>query len=291
MSVLEYYCSAAENEVAPSVTQSVAESYPVVHTRTSAGSDSPSETGTSGSSESGVGSSGDDNQDGNTPNQDGSNGGSSGDGNGGGIAKPALIAAIVLGAVVVIIAIAAIAWFIRRKKLKAKAAAEAAQQSHHPQPYMGPPELFGSEPNHSQVNIAKSVSPAVTEHPYGKPELGNVQINELPPQQGYRTELNGEGIPGGYAMPYGQPPQELASHNAYGHGGYGQSGYGQAYGHPPPTMNVRPGSAAPGSPSPISPPTPSYQQGPYPLPYQQHSNQNSWQSGPVEAYEMDAHRR
>lgn len=285
MEVFEYYCSAAESKVVATVTDVAEEtkgSSSEVVSRTSAGSSNPpSETAPPGNDN--VGSTGGGNGD---PNQDGSDGGSSSSkGNDeGGLSKGALIAIIVLAVVVGLGLIAGIAWFIRRKHMRAKAAAEAAASPpHNPEPYTGMPELLGSDASESRVNIVKSVSPAVTDHhPYGKPEMGGTQIAELPPQQ-YRPELHGEGIQGGYAMPYGQPPQELPSPVAYTpqspHQQYQQPQYQphhQQY-HQPMGDGGRPGEAI--AMTPISPPTPSYQQ------------QNGWQSGPVDAYETHHHAR
>lgn len=298
MEVLDFYCSAAKGDVVATVSQSVAQTYPTAESRTNAGNTSPSETGSTGSpgaSETGGGSSGGNGGDSNTDgSQSNSNGGgsnnSSSNSNDGGM-KPAIIAAVVLGVVVGLIAIAALAWFIRRKNLKAKAAAAAASPSTAPsqppyQPYGGRPELVGSEANDSRVNIANSASPHSIDHPFGKPELLGAQVNELPPQQGFRTELQGEGIHGGYGMPYGQPPQEMAAAGGYP-GPYGhQPQHPQPYGQPPPhqlqhQLSVTSARTATGAmePSPISP---QYGHAPY---------QHGWQSGPVEAYEMDSTRR
>lgn len=293
MEVLDFYCSAAKGDVVATVTESIAETYATAESRTNAGGSSPSETGPADTPDptetnGGAGSDGD------NGNQDGSESGSSssstnGDDDGGGIGKPALIAAVVLGVVVGLILIAALIWFIRRKNLKAKAAAASAtnepSRSSY-QPYGGRPELVGSEANESRVNMASSASPRSMDHPYGKPELLGMQVNELPPQQGFRTELQGEGITGGYGMPYGQPPQELASPGGYPVPyGHQQQMYQQQHGQPPHQLqhqlSVASGRTAGTTvePSPISPP---YAQPPY---------QHGWQSGPVESYEMDTSRR
>jgi uncharacterized protein YneF (UPF0154 family) len=301
MEVLEYYCSAAESLVVATVTdvaEDAKETSSEASSRTVSASGAPSETGSSGNDD--VGSSGGGNGD---PNQDGSDGGDSnsdGSNDNGGISKGALIAIIVLGVIVVLGLIAGIAWFIRRKHTRAKAAA-AAHPPHNPEPYTGMPELLGSDASESRVNIAKSVSPAITDHhPYGRPEMGGTQISELPPQQ-YRPELHGEAAPqqqqhqGGYAMPYGQPPpppppQELPSpvayspnspHQQYQQPQYQQPQYQQQYPQQYQPMmgeNNRPGEAI--AMTPISPPTPSY-----------HQQQNGWQSGPVGPYESHSHAR
>lgn len=177
--VLDFYCSAAKDQVVATVTESVSQSYATAYEGSGSGSDEPQETGTGGDGEHDGG------------NQEGESG------SGGGISKGATIAAAVVGGVAGLLIIAAIFWFVRRRSHKkttvaATATTEASEQYEKP-------ELSGSAPPNigSEWDSAQSPSPG-----YPGPDSQNPQSTPG------ISELQGT-VSSGYSMPPWQSPQEL----------------------------------------------------------------------------------
>lgn len=177
LEVLEYYCSAAENVVVATVTESIAEGYPAAQ---SGSGESVGPVSTGLSAEDAAGGSQEDKAS------------SMEAGTSVGLGTGAIVGIVVTLLAIAVAVIVYIIWCIRRRKRKANAAVVS-------QEYTGTPELVGSNTNKSQADMGKMFSPG----------LGNSQVSELPPQQGYRTELEAEGGNVGYGMPYGQPVQEM----------------------------------------------------------------------------------
>lgn len=245
VSVLKYYCSAAENKVVAEVTESVSQSYPAATTGSGTGAAAPGETGASTTSKGG--SAGGDNGDASGSNNSGS---SSDGGSGGGVSQTATIAASVLGGVIGLAIIAVTIWFFRRRNQKKKNAAAAAAAAYGSGQQEGKPELASNPSGTPRPDTAKMAgSPDVSAL---HPELASPTSPGTP----QRPELQGNAA-AGYAMPYGQPPQELVSPG---------SGYQQS-----PTLNGQPVHEFPGGQV-----VQNGQQG------------MGWQSGPVQTYELDS---
>lgn len=176
ISVLKYYCSAAENEVVAEVTESIPQTYPTATTGSGSRGSAPEETSTStGSSDS-----------------ESSSDGDNGDKGSGGVGQTATIAASVLGGVVGLAIIAAAIFFFRRRSLKRKNAtgsAVIAASINNGGDNGGKVELASSPSGTPRPDTAKAVSPDVsTLHP-------ELHDNSLAP--GYQS--------------YGRSPQELPS--------------------------------------------------------------------------------
>jgi hypothetical protein len=247
VSVLKYYCSAAENLVVAEVTESVSQSYPAATTGSGTGGSPPGETGASTTSEAG---SSDDGKDGDASGS--TNSGNSGDGgSGGGVSQTATIAASVLGGVVGLGLIAVAVWFFRRRsQKKKKATAAVAIAAYGSGEHEGKPELASNPSGTPRPDTAKTAgSPNIsTLHP----ELASPTSPGTP----QRPELQGNAA-AGYAMPYGQPPQELVSP-------------GSGYQHSP-TLHGQPVHEFPGGQA-----------------FQQGQQGMGWQSGPAQTYELDS---
>ncbi|KAH7323039.1 hypothetical protein B0I35DRAFT_349956 [Stachybotrys elegans] len=181
-----------------------------------------------------------------TGGSDGANGGSANESDqSDGVSRVAAIAGGVVGGVVAIIAVSLVAFFVRRRRQKQEKGEQLApsDDNHGREAYNGKPELAGPDP------VTPPVPPV--------PELTNSQA-PTPELQGATAS--------GYSMPYGQPPQELAS-----------SGVQPSQ----PYLNGQPVAEFP---SPVTPATPAQQQ----TWQQSQVSGMSWQSGPVQSYEMEA---
>jgi hypothetical protein len=220
LDVFAYYCSAAENEVVVSVTDTATETYPHPTNRDTAPPSSPTETGSSGSSSSGSSSGGSSsNQDG----KDGSSSGGDGGDNSSSINKTAVIAACVLGGVVLIAGVGLVAFFVRRKRNRQMRGDPLPPTAEGPN-YQGPPELENTAKPPPHVAVVPEL------HSTERQELqGNVTPYSLPP--GYNTprpELQGNseykpsvspqsGV--GYQPPYSpHPTVSPATPNTHGAG-------------------------------------------------------------------------
>lgn len=241
MDLFDYYCSAAKGEVTASVDESVSQTFASEATRTGT-NNGPEQTNDSGGGSDGK--SGDSQSDGNE-NDDSEDGG----GGGGGGAQTATIAASVLGGVIAIALIGGLAWWIRRRKLKAKAAEGDPPSA--PASFFQNPELHGDDSR----DISKTGTPVVSEqaarHP---PELGAHGIVEMDQTQPGVSEL----------QPYSRADQYVTTHPAY-----------EMYS-PTEVPTPSPGPTSPQTNySTVSPASPQH-------------NGLGWQSGPVNAYEMGA---
>lgn len=306
--VFEYYCSAAEDLVVAEVSESISSTINTgsVSARTSAGSSSPAETGGSNSASQTEG--------GNQQGGGGENNAANGDGDESTTeaSRVAVIAGAVVGSVLFIVGIAVIAFFIRRRRLRSKNGEPLpAVPPHGGHEYHGKPELAGPDavvsrpgtgyvdPDHLKPELPTAASynelptpttPSQSPRPmWPQGATAPPPVPELSPAQDPRPELYGAG-PTGHSMAYGQPPQELSSP--------GTSGQPQPY------LNGQPVHEFPSPVTPVNhgqqpwqqpPPSPyqqdyqnQYQQ--YQQPYQhQHQHQvMSWQSGPIQSYEMEA---
>ncbi|KAI6780956.1 uncharacterized protein J7T54_003098 [Emericellopsis cladophorae] len=214
LDILDYYCSAARDEVTAQVTVSTSESaYPTAESGTTS-STPPGETGTSGDDNS----SGDDQNSTSTSTSSSSNGGD-------GTSKTAVIAGSVIGGLVLIVAIVALIWFIRRRKMRASTQEQVPSAPPSPQ-------------QHAELHGATSLKDLAN-----RKELGDSYISELPPQ----TRTNELPAQGNAAR-----TQHFASHELESPSG----GVGGGFTPSAPTRRAAGGMG--------------------------------WQSGPMDAYEMDA---
>lgn len=178
LAVFDYYCSAAQDDVVANVSESISEPYPTATSGSGAGGSEPSATDSSSSN-------GSDSTSGGSDDASGSNGGS-----GGSVNSTAAIVGGVLGGVIVLAIAGAIFWFMRRKSAKAKLAAAAAAGPQQPRyEYTGEPELEGSD--HVSASGMTQVADNNTEYYKPHNELHGWTVQELAPQEGNRTELQG----------------------------------------------------------------------------------------------------
>ncbi|CAM1505771.1 Fc.00g114080.m01.CDS01 [Cosmosporella sp. VM-42] len=259
LDLLKYYCSAAESKVVVTVKDAVSQTYPTADTASAAGS-GPGKTGAAKTS---------------SINQEtGAAGNGSSNANDGedstGVSIAPIAGGVAAGVAVVALGLG-VFFFLRRRQQKQKRGEQIPSSqdgnTFPPNDFNGKPELMGSALGTPAGKTAELSVP----HHTPRPELdgGGKQIMELPPNQAPTSELHGQSPPG-YASPYGHPspqkgymnaqqmPQELSS-----------PGYGYQ---PSPQLNGQPVYEFPA----------------HPQPTQHRPPGAGWQSGPVEAYEMDA---
>lgn len=251
LSVLQYYCSAAENKVVAEVDESISQSYPTASAPVVPGSGSTAPARTSSGQTT-----------------DPANSGSPSDGNdddeGSGGIGVAPIAGGVVGGLAVLALIGGVFFFMRRRRQQEKNGQQLPSGgdgndfsgNQNPNPFNGKPELMGSSPSTPAVNNGKT-------GPYAPPpELDGMKtsfVSELP--SNHAISPHGQspyGAPspqGGYKFPQ-QMPQELASP------GYGYQASPQLHGQP---VYEFPANSRP-----------------------QNQQAMGWQSGPVESYELDS---
>ncbi|KAL7929538.1 hypothetical protein V8C35DRAFT_315494 [Trichoderma chlorosporum] len=213
MDVFAFYCSAAEDEVVASITDTATETYPHPTNRVSSFPTSPSETGAKSSSGSGGSDKG-----GSKPDQGGKDGSSSDESNSPGsnsVNKTAIIAACVLGGVVLIGVIAAVAFFVRRKRNQ-QMRGEQLPPTVNGHNLDGPPELENTSKMRPNVDVIPEL------YSNERQELqGNTgsPFSELPPDYGCpRPEPQGNGEckpPGSPEHGGGYQPPHSPSHSPY----------------------------------------------------------------------------
>ena len=283
MSVLDYYCSAAESKVVATVADSVTQTHATGETGVGVapGSNSnvPAQTSNGHQTGSKAGST-----TGSTAGSDpASDDGDHEEKKSVGVAP---IAGGIVGAIAVIALFGGTLLYMRRKRQQQKRGEQIGggdgNDNSAPNYTNGKPELMGSSPGTPAPNNGKMgpYAPPPVPELYGpdykpRPELdgGNAMVTELPPNHTHTSELHGQSpvSPMGYGSPYGQQQQ----------GGYM---------HPQqmPQELSSPGSGF--QPSPQLHGQPVYEFPAHPAPAHRPPNQQEmgWQSGPVESYELES---
>lgn len=186
VSVLEYYCSAAQSKVVATVSESISEpSATRVPSRTQPGGSSPSQTET-----------------GTTGDKSGADNKGSGQNNG---SKVVVIVASVLGSVIAIVVVVGLIWYFKRRDVRKQRGQPLPDDSSHGHGgETDPPKYSG------YAGIAELSTPSHTP----RPELvGNSTPppSELPPQQLWpKSELQGDATQRQHLQPT-QSPHGFAS--------------------------------------------------------------------------------
>ncbi|KAM5341606.1 hypothetical protein ACJ41O_014637 [Fusarium nematophilum] len=260
--VFEYFCSAAESKVVATVGESIVQSYPTASSGAGAGATGPAATGSRASGQgTATGSSG-------APDETASSAAGDskdkdkdeGDSEGGSSIVP--IAGGIAGAVAAVAIAGGLFLFIRRKRQRESRGEEIPSNNDGAPDYTGKPELMGNNEFGAHNAGAGNGYYAPSNGTAFKPELdGGKPIVELPPNHAPTAELQSLPVKG-HPSPYASP----------------QSGYVS----PMTPQGQNPGYAFNQNGQPV------YEFPAHPQPAHHPQSGMGFQSGPVEAYELDS---